>query len=87
MNECVSKNKSVFITSDKIGQFLIATVFLGDDYFIYNDTPLLFETIVFDEKGKTQERHRYLTLEKAQKYHKKIVKRYRKIFRGNQNGN
>jgi hypothetical protein len=54
----------------------VSTVFLGVDHSLGRGKPLLFETMVFNSDGEEEETARYSTWKKAEKGHKKMVKRY-----------
>jgi len=55
----------------------VSTVFLGIDHNFGGGQPLLFETMVFSEKGMGElDLDRYSTWEEAEKGHKKMVKKW-----------
>lgn len=59
------------------GKF-VSTVWLGLDHSLTGEAPLIFETMVFSEKGKWDEldMERYATLEEARKGHDEMVKEH-----------
>jgi len=61
------------------GKF-VSTVFLGIDHNFGVGKPLLFETMVFSEKGNFRDldMDRYSTWDEASKGHEKMVKRWNK---------
>lgn len=58
----------------------ISTVWLGVDYQFERGKPLIFETMVFPEKGnwRDEDVRRYTTLKEARAGHKLMVKTYEK---------
>lgn len=58
-----------------IGPFRVSTVFLGIDYgFHFNTPPKLFETMIFDDKGKEADyQEKYATYKEAEEGHKVAV--------------
>jgi hypothetical protein len=55
----------------------VSTIFLGVDHSLLDSVPVLFETMVFDEKGLSEQR-RYHTWDEAMAGHAEIVTRLRK---------
>ncbi len=78
------KNRN--IKQETVGNYFISTVFLGLDHsfdYCENNRPILFETMVFDERKKTEhggsesvEQERYATKVEALKGHQEMVKKY-----------
>ena len=57
-----------------VGDVLVSTIFLGLDHSFGGDTPILFETIVF-EGPLDGEEARYATWDEAEKGHAAMVER------------
>lgn len=75
------------IKREKIGGYLISTVFLGINYGLSKKRPLIFETIVFVENilfksGLRNEVDvdRCSTYDEALEMHERLVKKYRKKY-------
>lgn len=64
------ENKRVSRT--QVDEYDISTVFLGFDHSFNGDTPILWETMIFDDKGDVYMR-RYMSHEDALNGHNKIV--------------
>jgi len=58
----------------------VSTVWLGMDHSLDEDIPLIFETMVFPEKGSyiDEDLERYSTLEQAVEGHKKMCDKWSK---------
>lgn len=56
----------------------VSTVFLGIEHQFGDGEPLLFETMVFPEKGNfsDEDMERYSTLEEAESGHKRMVEKH-----------
>jgi hypothetical protein len=63
------------IARDNLGDYLISTVFLGLDHGHSEGPPVLFETMVFDGRGRELDGYtrRYSTWEEAEDGHKAVV--------------
>lgn len=55
---------------------LISTVWLGIDHSFRGGPPLIFESMLFDEKGHSGPMRRYTTLGEAKRGHEQMVKVY-----------
>ena len=81
MNDVVAWGKS-FGTNRNIQKdttdagYLVSTIFLGLDYRFGSGKPLLFETMVFDNKGEKNDvaMTRYTTYNQAEKGHANMIK-------------
>lgn len=64
------------VSFDAVGDYEVSTVFVGIDHnFIDRGPPLLFETMVFDEKGDGRECYRYSSWDDALTGHLATVRR------------
>jgi len=59
----------------------ISTVWLGLDHSFNGQKPLIFETMVFKDKGlEVLDSKQYTTLEEAEQGHEKVVLKYTAMF-------
>lgn len=81
------QNKQVaetFVEQSNGDKIRVSTVFLGLDHAFDEDTPILFETLVF-EGPMDEEMFRYSTIEEAQEGHKKMVREVEKCLKVSSN--
>lgn len=67
------------IAIDIIKDHTISTVFLGFDHGVDPESPVLFETMVFensDQSGREVYCERYVSLDEAKKGHENVKKRF-----------
>lgn len=78
--ETARENRIVKQQTLKNGRF-VSTIFLGTDHNFGAGKPLLFETMVFALKGDGEEldMDRYSTWEEAEKGHKLMVEKWKKL--------
>ena len=69
------KKHSWRVAKSYIGSGYISTVFLGIDHGFHTNTPVLFETMVFDIDGMDEECERYCTWDEAEAGHHAMVAR------------
>lgn len=64
------------VAQTEVGRSKVSTVFLGLDHSFGGKKPLLFETMIFEKKGKGQscEMERYSTWDEAERGHKLMCK-------------
>ena len=67
------------VKQETVGKYWVSTVFLGIDHGGHDGTPVLFETMVFNDNddGGDQDMRRYTTWDEAQDGHRKTVEKYR----------
>jgi hypothetical protein len=79
--ELATKDGSRHIAKTDIGEHWISTVFLGLDHnFFHHGPPILFETMVFSQKGdfrSDETMQRYATYEEAERGHNRLVEMVR----------
>lgn len=70
--ELARRNDVLRIGREDIGDAMVSTVFLGLDHAFMGPGPVVFETMIFMEKGNYREEFqwRYMTLEEAEAGHK-----------------
>lgn len=63
------------IAQDKVGDYLVSTVFMGYNHNYFEGPPLWFETMIFDENEKDCGMDRYETLEEAKLGHQRMIEK------------
>ena len=79
--EWFETSKDRFIKQTTIDGQQVSTVFLGIDhnFSIHSGTPILFETMIFDGKGKYKDyQDRYSTYNEALEAHNKLIREIKK---------
>ena len=66
------------VNQDKLGGYIVSTVWLGLNHNFSGGDALIFETMVFDTAGNDLEMERYHTLEEAEKGHKEMINKFKK---------
>jgi len=63
------------VANDRVGRFLVSTVFLGVDHAFHGGPPVLWETIIFGAEGDelNQEQWRYRSREEALEGHRRAL--------------
>lgn len=62
------------VLQESLGEYLISTVFLGLDHGFLTSEPLLFETMIFQDKKVLDYQTRCSTYEQAEGQHKEAIK-------------
>lgn len=75
--DLVSDDEYKVVCQEFAGKYFVSTTWLGTDFVSVYDDPLIFETMVFDEKIRHIYGRRYATLEEAESGHKEIKERYK----------
>jgi hypothetical protein len=73
--EEMSRNHTKHVGSDRINGFHVSTVWLGLDHAWLGGPPLLFETMIFDNKEDRSDiyQDRYTTWDEAVEGHKRAI--------------
>ena len=75
--ELLSNELYRIVMQEPVGDLWVSTMWLGIDHQWFDGPPLIFETMVFDDKGGAVAQDRYSTLEQAKKGHRQMVQRAR----------
>lgn len=70
--ESCGEQRQVAVTRDVNGYY-VSTVFLGIDHNFFSSPPILWETMIFDDKGEQCFQVRYYTKEEALEGHEKAI--------------
>ena len=75
------------IKQERIGKYIVSTVWLGVSHGFYGQAPIIFETMIFCDEGKNDSLYlwqdRYTTEEEALEGHKKAVDLVKQQSNGN----
>lgn len=69
------ENHSRVLKQNRVGDFLISTVFLGLDHNFDGGIPILYETMVF-RNGDSVDTERYETKDQALEGHERFISQY-----------